>query len=135
MGCRRSIASTSAASPVYACGQSATEDRTDLTVQLHHAACDGIGTMRFIEELLLSYAQQIGVTGLPPLPPLQPEKLRGRGRFGLNAWKFIRILGRQAVGLLGVWQFAVHRSDADSRRRFSAGGRDASRDLPDDIDP
>ena len=85
------------------------QDRTDLTLQLHHAACDGIGTIRFAEDLLLCYATEIGVTGIPPLEPLQPDKLRGRGRFGLNAWKFIGILGQQAVGLIGVWQFARRR--------------------------
>jgi hypothetical protein len=76
---------------------------------LHHVACDGIAIVGFAEELLRSYAQRIGVAGLPPLPPSQPEKLRGRGRFGLNAWRLLRNLGRQAVGLIGVWQFAVHR--------------------------
>ena len=82
-------------------------DRTDVTVQLHHVACDGIAIVGFVEELLRRYAERIGVTGLPPLPPSRPEKLRGRGRFGLNAWRLLRILGRQAVGLIGVWHFAV----------------------------
>ncbi len=84
-------------------------DRTDVTVQLHHVACDGMATLGFVAELLHGYAERIGVTGLPPLPPSRPEKLRGRGRFGLNAWRLLRILGRQAVGLIGVWNFAAHR--------------------------
>ena len=84
-------------------------ERTDLTVQLHHVACDALGTVRFLEELLCRYAGQIGIDGLPPLPPSRPEKLRRRGRFGLNAWQLFRTLGCQAVGLLGVWKFAVHR--------------------------
>ena len=93
-------------------------DRTDVTVQLHHVACDGMATVGFVAELLHGYAERIGVTGLPPLPPSRPEKLRGRGRFGLNAWRLLRILGRQAVGLIGVWKFAVAPPGAGGRPQF-----------------
>jgi NRPS condensation-like uncharacterized protein len=85
--------------------------RTDIVLQVHHACCDGLGILRFIEDLLISYASACGATPKSALRRLQPERLRGRGKFGLTASKLPSLLRGQAVGLLGVRQFLMRRPE------------------------
>ena len=95
--------------------------RTDLTIQIHHACCDGLGLLRFVEELLVSYAKICGAAPDSALRVLCPEQLHGRGRFGLTAGKLLRMLPKQTLGLLGARQFLMrtpeplipHRSQPD----------------------
>lgn len=79
---------------------------SELLVQFHHACCDGLGIFQFIQDLLVLYARECGVS-LPDkaLPTLQPQRLAERGTFGLSTWKLFKMLPRQAVGLAGVRQF------------------------------
>jgi hypothetical protein len=81
--------------------------RTDITIQAHHACCDGLGILGFAEDLLISYAKVCGVAPALRLHALQPERLPGRGRFGLTAGTLLRRLPQQARGLLGAWRFLV----------------------------
>jgi len=82
--------------------------KCDLVVQWHHACCDGAGILAFVDELLIAYALAIGTTSKElQLRPMDPAKLHRRGRFGLTAGKFVRMLPKQAVGLLGVRQFVM----------------------------
>jgi hypothetical protein len=81
--------------------------RTDLTIQVHHACSDAMGVISFVEDLLLSYARVCGAAPHAKLRSLCPEQLHGRGRFGLTTGKLLRMLPRQATGLLGVRQFLM----------------------------
>ncbi len=80
----------------------------ELVIQFHHACCDGAGMFAVIDELLIAYALAVGPAsdGLQ-LPSLDPARLASRGKFGLTFWKFLRMVPRQAVGLLGARQFLM----------------------------
>jgi len=81
---------------------------SDLVIQFHHACSDGIGMFRFIHELLIAYAIACGQTGEGlRLPPPDADRLARRGTFGLTFGKLLRMLPKQAVGLLGVRQFLM----------------------------
>jgi len=81
---------------------------SDVVIQFHHACCDGIGICAFVDELLIAYALALGAAsdGLQ-LPPLDPARLALRGRFGLTLGELMRVLSKQAVGLLGIRQFLM----------------------------
>ena len=81
---------------------------TDFWTQFHHAACDGLGAMAFLEDFLAGYATAVGAA-MEELRPLRPDLLPYRNRFGLSPGKWLGMLHRQAVGLLGVWQFLRHK--------------------------
>lgn len=58
-------------------------DEATLTMQFHHACCDGIGAAQFLEDVAIAYAQHyaasIGTTdGLPELRPIRLELLKTR---------------------------------------------------------
>ncbi len=57
--------------------------RTQLWLVLHHACCDGLGAVRFAEDLLAAYAAQLE-GGELELPPLQTERLRDRGIYAAS---------------------------------------------------
>jgi len=80
----------------------------DLIAQFHHAACDGVGAIDFLEDLLEILAA--GSTVRPThLKPLVPEQLSHRGRYQLTALRLLASLPQQARGLEGVWQFLTNR--------------------------
>ena len=82
------------------------EQSSDLIMHLHHAACDGLGGMQFFEDLLVAYAQKLGVAPPRPVtPPIDPRRLRQCARFGLTRSQLLRLMPKQIVGLLGVRQF------------------------------
>ncbi len=82
---------------------------SDLTIQFHHACCDGGGIALFIRDLLVIYAADKNVCPPQELPPLDPALLAGRGRFGLTFGKLLAMMPRQLVGLLGARQFLMRR--------------------------
>jgi hypothetical protein len=60
-----------------------TEPTTRVLLQFHHVCCDGLGSLRVIEELLLAYHEHVaGRNPASVLTPLEPQRLRGRGDFG-----------------------------------------------------
>lgn len=75
------------------------ENRTELRLLFHHACCDGIGAYQFIEDLLAAY--HLACTGVLPAPQrsLEPKRLAGRGKFGLNAWRLLARLPAEAWAL------------------------------------
>lgn len=79
-----------------------------LLLQFHHACCDGLGAIQFIEDLCVAYGKQTG-TALDHRS-LDPSLLSGRGRFGLSARKLLRMLPQQVTGLKGVRQFLMRRA-------------------------
>jgi len=79
---------------------------SEVVFQFHHACCDGRGILAFIEDWLIVYASAShNEAADAPVPALEPERLSVRGRYGLTIGRFIRMLPRQAVGLMGAWQF------------------------------
>lgn len=78
---------------------------SELTIQFHHACCDGLGGCLFVEDLLLAYALACGDgRGYVKLRPLDPCKLRGRGRFGLTTATLLRMAPQQLVGMFRASQ-------------------------------
>lgn len=81
---------------------------SDIFAQFHHVACDGLGALAFLSDFcMLLDAVLRGDT--PDCSPPEARGLRGRGRYGLDAWKLLRSLPAQARGLEGVWKFLRHR--------------------------
>lgn len=62
------------------------EDQATITLQFHHACCDGIGAARFLEDIAISYSLHDVSTGTaedacqPVLRPVCLESLKTRGR-------------------------------------------------------
>jgi len=81
----------------------------ELIAQFHHACCDGLGAMGFLEDLLITYALKTGtLAGGSTLRQLEPERLRHRGKFGLTAWKYLKIQHQQIQSPFGAWDFFAH---------------------------
>ena len=56
-----------------------TDIEAEITLQFHHACCDGIGASQFLEDIAVYYARLTTVDGpLPELRPLRPEALLTR---------------------------------------------------------
>ena len=73
---------------------------SELTIQFHHACCDGIGGCMFVEDLLLAYALACGDRlSQVKLRRIDPRKLYGRGRFGLTIWTLLKMTPHQLVGI------------------------------------
>lgn len=83
----------------------------DVVLQVHHAAADALGLTRLVEDLLLAYAGHVesSQSGTPALSELDAGRFRHRGAPGLTAGRFLKMLHRQAVGLLGVREFLMHK--------------------------
>ena len=83
---------------------------SELIIQFHHACCDGLGGVLFIEDLLLAYALACGD---PPdqlkFRPLDPHRLHDRGRLGLSFPALLRMAPQQLVGVLRGRQFLTRR--------------------------
>jgi hypothetical protein len=86
-------------------------DGWSIVVAAHHAACDGLGLVGFMERWLLLTA------GVEPRRsrPADAERAAGtlaavsaRGRVAGSWREFLRLLPRLAKGLEGVWQFVAH---------------------------
>jgi hypothetical protein len=80
----------------------------DVIAQFHHVACDGLGALAFLADLLEILDARL--TGRPAsLDALEPRLLSRRGRYGLDSWHLLASLPSQARGLEGVWKFMRHR--------------------------
>lgn len=83
----------------------ATDTEAEVTLQFHHACCDGIGASQFLEDIALCYARRTTVGWpLPELRPLRPEALLTRADPGP------RRVGR----LPGSWARRLTRTLRDS---------------------
>ena len=81
-----------------------------LVWHFHHACCDGLGSSLVLEDWLTAYAAIVGVDVREGARrELDENRLRGRGRFGLSFWRFLKKSRKQAVGLLGVRKFLMRR--------------------------
>jgi len=80
--------------------------RTDVVVQVHHAASDGLGVFRFIEDWLLCYAHLTGAVPDDMLPRLSSEQLRHRGWLGRSVRQWPRALLHQVAAIPDLYRFA-----------------------------
>ncbi len=55
---------------------------TRLRLRIHHACCDGLGGIRFLEDLLLGYAQRYHRRAGPLLPAVDEQLLQHRAEVG-----------------------------------------------------
>jgi hypothetical protein len=61
------------------------EGRATLTVQFHHACCDGIGAARFLGDLFAAYGIRTAVDGHGPQHmPVDYDSLQARGQFQIE---------------------------------------------------
>lgn len=83
-------------------------EQSDLLLQFHHAACDGLGIRQFMNDLLLAYTNETSGAGRRvELPELDRRLLLQRGSLKLTTREFLAAIPAQAVGLLGVRQFLM----------------------------
>ena len=81
-------------------------DSCDVTLQFHHACSDGAGMAGFGADLLIAYALATGAHSRRlQLSPLDPGRLAHRGAYGLNLWKFAKLLPGQMSDVAGIRQF------------------------------
>jgi hypothetical protein len=80
---------------------------TTVLFQFHHACCDALGALRWIEDLLVAYSAGVKEAAAAPWRPIEPQRLLGRARFGLTPWKLLRLAPQLSVGLLGARQFLM----------------------------
>ncbi len=85
-------------------------DAHDLVVQMHHTVTDALGMCQFIEDVLLEYARLTGsADASTALRPIDQDRLPHRNDFGLTWDRFLRLLPRQMIGLLGARQALMRR--------------------------
>jgi len=77
---------------------------TDVRVQYHHSATDGIGAYRFIEDLLCAYHAEVrGDAKVTSWRPIQAAKLAERADFGLTWWQLLLRLPQELWGMVVGW--------------------------------
>lgn len=81
-------------------------DGHDLVIQAHHCSVDGMGMDLVVEDLLVSYASNLGIQNNNALlRPLNPQRLLHRGTPKLTSGKFLSLALKQLPGLVGVYEF------------------------------
>jgi hypothetical protein len=99
------------------------DDRTEMLLQFHHACCDGLGAMQFVEDLLAAYHDSVSPQcARPPSRPLDPLRLRQRGRFEMTPLKYLLRMHKEAAGLLGSLEFHAHRPAPLAAAQLPAAG-------------
>ena len=100
------------------------ENRATIYLQLHHACVDGKGARLFIHDFFSSYGRARGGQ-TPPLPPLEPERLKRRGRIGQGPTLPTgpgRGLLREILAFLFPWPRPVQPLPRDSQDNPTPGG-------------
>ena len=89
------------------------DTRTEILLQLHHACTDGLGAVQLAEELLLAYHAEVTPgEASNALPPLEAERLRERGKFGMNAMRYALRAPKELAAGIGVIEYFAHRPAA-----------------------
>ncbi len=78
-------------------------NKTSLVISFHHATCDGIGSFRFIADVLACYGRHVAPSdALPTLLPISAANLRNRDKFEIRLpepvprWVAFKSLVREA---------------------------------------
>lgn len=95
-------------------------DAWSLVVTVHHAACDGLGLLGFVERWLRLVTDDADDDGRDSADRL--AALRGRGRVAGSWREFLRLLPKLATGFAGVRQF-IGREVAALGEGVPDGGR------------
>ncbi|MDR3183470.1 MAG: hypothetical protein LBT89_11250, partial [Planctomycetaceae bacterium] len=83
---------------------------TQITMEVHHTACDAAGAFRFAEDVLYGYACRKGAADVSvQREAVKPELLPQRGKYGLTPSVWLRILPKQLWGLTRAWMFLFRR--------------------------
>ena len=77
----------------------------DVTFQVHHSACDGLGAFQMAGEAMVQYAGQVCAESGLELPSLDQKRMFKRGKWGVTWRNFGRTMRDQFVGLRGARQF------------------------------
>jgi len=84
------------------------DGRTRLWLELHHACCDGLGAVRFAEDLLAAYAAQ-REGGKPKWRTLRPERLRDRGIYAGSRFAQWLRWPLEVLCIAGSVEYFLHR--------------------------
>ncbi len=80
-------------------------NQSDLVLQFHHAACDGVGALDFVTDLLTAYANTLAGATQYRFKPLDPSRLRDRGALPLSGRKLFMWGVRRLPSLPRLWRF------------------------------
>ncbi len=99
-----------------------------LLLEFHHASCDGIAAIQFIEDLLIAYHVEHGMVepNAPPRRAVDPQSLHQRSRLGMNSWRRLRRVPLAIMTAWGLAEFFSHRPVAVAAPQTAA---------PDDAGP
>jgi hypothetical protein len=81
-------------------------DRSDLILQFHHSACDGLGALDFTTDVLSAYANAVLGNQRYQFKPLDPQRLRGREVLPLSGWPLVRWGMRRLPSAFSLVSFA-----------------------------
>lgn len=85
---------------------------TRVLLQFHHACCDGIGALGFVEDLLVGYSLATGSQGKKVrFRELDPARLNTRGEFGMGL-STRKASAREIWRLARIWQRLLFRQPA-----------------------
>ncbi len=85
-------------------------EQSCLSLQVHHAVCDGKAVLQVAGDFLRGYAQAVDrEDARVEQAPCDAAVLGGRGTFGLTPLKYLRMLPAQLMGLSRVWKFFMQR--------------------------
>ncbi|MBI2824881.1 MAG: hypothetical protein HYX69_09360 [Planctomycetia bacterium] len=100
--------------------------RTNVLVEFHHACCDGIAAMQFVEDLLACYVamapgdEKAGV----PSRPLELARLHGRARFGVGLLARLLRAPLAILSAVGLAEFFWNRPVPVAASRYPDPGGD-----------
>jgi hypothetical protein len=77
---------------------------SDLILQFHHAACDGVGALDFTTDLLTAYANALANANRYRFKPLDTDRLRNRAVLPISGWRLGRWAIRRLPDLPAVWK-------------------------------
>lgn len=102
-------------------------DQWALWFQFHHACCDGLGAMQFVNDVLAEYgAARNDSSCKRACHVLEPDRLLHRKSFGLTPLRRLLRLPQEFLGLLGAVEFFSHRPPSLA----SASGADSVENNP-----
>jgi hypothetical protein len=98
-------------------------DKSDIILQCHHAACDGLGALDFATDLLTAYANAVSGSDSYRFKPLDASRLISRDSLPLSGWQLFRWGMRRMLSLRSAWRFyrrkpvpvMPHRPDFDAK--------------------
>ncbi len=77
--------------------------QSEVVIQVHHACCDGLGLLGFVEDLLSHYGRVGGESW--PLPQRNQQLLSQRHQLGLTGKDWWKALSRQGRAICSTLQF------------------------------